>query len=285
MTTELNALLIDEISVCTNGTRLNVATAGSGSPVLLMHGFPHTWRVWSAIIPVLAETHRVIAPDLRGLGASQRDTTGYDARNLATDMLGVLDALDEPQAAVVAIDAGAPPAFLLGLEHPARVSRLVLMESTIGRLPGAEDFFRAGPPWWFGFHAVPGLAETVLEGHEAEYIDFFLRQGTANGAGVDVGIRDAFVRAYVGRDSLRAAFEHYRAMPTNAAQIAEATANHRLTIPTLAIGGQVVGAATGGQLQPISDHFENILIPSSGHIVPLDQPAELLTRLLPFLMA
>ena len=283
MTTELNTLLIEEVSVRTNGTRLNVATAGSGSPVLLMHGFPHTWRVWSTIIPVLAETHRIIAPDLRGLGASERDTIGYDARNLATDMLGVLDALDESKAAVVAIDAGAPPALMLGLEHSARVSRLVLMESTIGRLPGAEDFFRAGPPWWFGFHAVPGLAETILEGHEAEYIDFFLRQGTAGGVGVDVGIRDAFVRAYTGRDSLHAAFEHYRAMVTNAAQIAEATASRRLTVPTLAIGGQVVGAATAGQLQPICDHLESILIPTSGHIVPLDQPAELLKHLLPFL--
>jgi pimeloyl-ACP methyl ester carboxylesterase len=274
---------ITETSIETNGTRLNVAVSGAGSAVLLMHGFPHTWRVWNDVIPALAERYRVVAPDLRGLGASDRAPSGYDAQNLAQDMIGLLDALGEASAAVVALDAGAPPAFLLGLEHPARVSRLVLMESTIGLLPGAEDFFRAGPPWWFGFHAAPGLAETVLAGHEAEYLDFFLRNGTASGNGVPAPVRDAFVEAYSARDSLRCAFEYYRTMPRNAAHIADAASHLRLTVPTLAIGGQVVGDATARQLRPIADDLMTHLIPSSGHIVPLDTPGELLGLLLPFL--
>jgi pimeloyl-ACP methyl ester carboxylesterase len=274
---------IHESIISTNGTRLNVAVAGSGSPVVLMHGFPHTWCIWSEVIPALAEHHRVIAPDLRGLGRSDREHAGYDARSLAADIAGLLDSLDEPEAAVVAIDAGAPPAFLLGLEHADRVTRLVLMESTIGRLPGAEDFFRAGAPWWFGFHAVPGFAETVVEGHEAEYLDFFLRAGTADGRGVSAAIRDAILSAYTGRESLRCAFEYYRAMSENASQIAEATRDQRLTTPTLAIGAQVVGHATARQLEPIADRLEKAFISTSGHIIPLDSPSELLDLLVPFL--
>lgn len=281
----MSSRAITETIVETNGTRLNVAIAGSGSLVLLMHGFPHTWRVWQHVIPTLAESYRVISPDLRGLGASDRAASGYDARNLAADMLGLLDVLAEPTAAVIALDAGAPAAFLLGLEHSDRVARLVLMESTIGLLPGAEKFFRAGSPWWFGFHRVPGLAETVIEGHEGEYLDFFLNAGTANGNGIDPTIRDAFVAAYSGRDSLRCAFEHYRAMPTNAAQISEATSRLRLTSPTMTIGGQVVGEATAQQLQPITDNLTTHLIPDSGHIIPLDRPNELLELLAPFLRA
>jgi len=277
------AASIHETVIATNGTRLNVATAGSGPPVLLVHGFPHTWRVWADVVPVLARSHRVIAPDLRGLGGSEREHGGYDARNLAADLAGLLDAVDEPLAAVVAIDAGSPPAFMLALEHPDRVSRLVLMESTIGLLPGAEEFFRAGPPWWFGFHAVPGLAETVVEGNEAEYLDFFLRAGTADHTGVDPAVRAAFVSAYSGRQALRCGFEYYRAMPKNAEQIAEATRRLRLRVPTLAIGAQVVGDATARQLQPITDHLESAVIPTSGHIIPLDRPRELLERVLPFL--
>ncbi|WP_413600909.1 alpha/beta fold hydrolase [Curtobacterium sp. Curtsp57] len=274
---------IVETRIATNGTRLNVATAGTGSPVLLMHGFPHTWRVWSDVIPVLSRSHRVIAPDLRGLGGSDRERTGYDARNLAADMAGLLDAMDAPTAAVVAIDAGVAPAFMLALEHPDRVSRLVLMESTIGLLPGAEGFFQNGAPWWFGFHAVPGLAETVVEGHEAEYLDFFLRSGTADQSGVAATIGDAFVSAYRGREALRCGFEYYRAMPRNAEQIAEATTRLRLRVPTLAVGAQVVGDATARQLEPITDQLESASIPTSGHIVPLDRPRELLDRLSPFL--
>ncbi|MER7156879.1 alpha/beta fold hydrolase, partial [Streptomyces lydicus] len=92
--------------IATNGVRLNVAIAGDGPAVLLLHGFPHTWQLWSGIMGRLAGRYRVIAPDLRGLGASARATEGYDAGTLAADAEGLLDALGEPSAAVVGIDAG-----------------------------------------------------------------------------------------------------------------------------------------------------------------------------------
>lgn len=158
-----------------NGIQINVALAGTGPAVLLLHGFPHTWQVGSEVIPELARTHRVIAPDLRGLGGTTRADDGYDVTTLTADAVALLDALDEPAGDVVGLDLGVAPAFLLALRHPQRVRRLVVMEALLGRLPGAENFLANGPPWWFGFHAVPGLAERVLTGHEAEYIDFFLR--------------------------------------------------------------------------------------------------------------
>ncbi|OAN35838.1 alpha/beta hydrolase [Plantibacter sp. H53] len=270
-------------TVESDGARLHVITEGEGPAVLLLHGFPHTWRVWSAVIPTLAETHRVIAPDLRGLGDSERAVSGYDARSLAGDALCILDALDVDHAAVVAIDAAVTPAFMLALENPDRVDRLVLMEGMIGALPGAEAFVPGGPPWWFGFHAVPDLAETVLEGHESEYIEYFLRTGTHDGRGVEPEIRDAFIEAYRGRHSLRSAFEHYRALAANAAQVAQAVRTRRLRVPTLAIGGRTVAGATAAQLEPLTDHLEARLLPDSGHIIPLDRPRELLELLHPFL--
>ncbi len=78
--------------------------------------------------------------------------------------------LEVCSADVVGIDAGTPPAFLLAMRRPDLVRRLVVMESLLGGLPGAEAFLAQGVPWWFGFHAVPGLAETVLTGHEARYV-------------------------------------------------------------------------------------------------------------------
>ena len=267
---------ITEQMIATNGTRLNVAIAGSGSPIVLLHGFPHTWRLWAGVLPSLADRYLVIAPDLRGLGASERAVGGYDASTIAADIRGLLDGLDLPSAIVVAIDAGAPPAFLLALESPDRVSRLVLIESTIGLLPGAEEFFDGGPPWWFGFHAVPGLAETVIAGHEGDYLDFFYRTGMARGAGIDPSLRDSFVEAYTGTESLRCGFEYYRSLPTNAKQISDATEHRRLTVPTLAIGGQTVGDATAHQLAPFTDDLASRILADSGHIVPLDAPNELL---------
>ncbi|MEV0400682.1 alpha/beta hydrolase [Actinoallomurus sp. NPDC050550] len=270
--------------VAANGIEINVAIAGNGPAVLLLHGFPHTWRLWTEVIAGLARHHRVIAPDLRGLGATTRAVGGYDAGTLATDAEELLTALGEPSAAVVGIDAGAPPAFLFAMRHPARVRRLVLMESLLGKLPGAEDFLVNGPPWWFGFHSIPDLAETVLTGHETDYIDWFLTTGT-HGRGVPREIRDAFVSAYTGRDALRCAFSYYRAAPTSARQIQDAVGSRRLTVPTMAIGAQPVGNALERQLRPIADDLTGRLIEDCGHIIPLDRPHALLPLLTSFFAA
>jgi pimeloyl-ACP methyl ester carboxylesterase len=265
--------------VRTNGVTLATTVAGEGPVVLLVHGFPHTRSLWSEILPDLAQSHRVVAPDLRGVGQSTRAVDGYDALNLAEDLIGLLDALNVESAAVVAIDAGVPPAFVLGLQHPGRVRSLVLMESTLGSLPGAEEFFAAGAPWWFGFHQVPGLAEIVVAGHEGDYLDFFYRIGTYDGTGLTPAIRDAFVTAYTGTEALRCGFEYYRAMPVTAEQIKTLTTQHRLRPPTLAIGSRPVGDALARQLEPLTDNLRREHIDSCGHIIPLDNPTALTTLL------
>uniref|UniRef100_A0AAU3GPD2 Alpha/beta hydrolase n=1 Tax=Streptomyces sp. NBC_01401 TaxID=2903854 RepID=A0AAU3GPD2_9ACTN len=268
--------------VAVNGVELDVATAGTGPAVLLLHGFPHTWRLWTHVLDDLAARYRVIAPDLRGLGGSTHASDGYDAGTLADDCLALLDAFGERSASVMGIDAGTPPAFLMAMRSPERVRRLVLMESLLGTLPGAERFLASGPPWWFGFHSVPGLAETALQGNEAAYIDWFLDSGTL-GQGIEPGIRDAFVGAYTGSDALRCAFSYYRAMPTSARQIHEAVEAGRLSVPTLAVGARPVGDALERQLRPVADELTGHVIEDCGHIIPLHRPEELLRLVRPFL--
>ncbi|MGW4878632.1 alpha/beta fold hydrolase [Streptomyces sp. NPDC004262] len=269
--------------VLANGVELNVALCGSGPAVLLLHGFPHTWEVWTDVMADLSGRHRVIAPDLRGFGASSRPASGYDAGTLADDAAALLATLGVSSAAVVGIDAGTSPAFLLALRRPGLVRRLVVMESVVGALPGAEDFLGGGPPWWFGFHcAEPGLAETVLEGHEAAYVDWFLKAGTL-GDGVRPALRDAFIRAYTGRQALSCAFSYYRALPESAAQIEQALAGARLTVPTMALGARPVGAALERQLRPVTDDLTGHVIEDCGHIIPLHRPRALLALLRPFL--
>ena len=271
---------VDLLRVPANGIEVNVAVSGTGPALLLLHGFPHTWRLWSSVMGPLSDHYRVIAPDLRGLGDTTRAADGYDAENLAMDAEQLLAALNVESAAVVGIDAGTPPAFMLAMRRPDLVRRLVLMEAFLGRLPGAD--FSAGPPWWFGFHAVPGLAEQVLAGHEAEYVDWFLAAGT-QGRGIPAEIREAFVAAYTGTESLRCAFEHYRAMPTTARQIEAATSGNRLSVPTLAIGAHPVGPSLYHQVRQVSDDVTRLDIEECGHIIPLERPDALLSALSDFL--
>ncbi|MEU7867280.1 alpha/beta hydrolase [Dactylosporangium sp. NPDC049140] len=252
-------------TIKTNGTELHVALDGAGPPALFLHGWPHTWQVWRPVLPLLTAARRVVAPDLRGLGDSARAEDGFDAGTGADDMLGLLDALDIDRADVVAIDAGVPAAFVLSALHPARVRRLVLLEATLPGLPGGF----ATPPWWFGFHTAPGLAETVLEGHEDAYVDWFLTAGTYEHRGVPPAIRDAFVRAYTGRDALRCGFGYYRAAQQNAEAVLAAG---RLTVATVAVGGNTVGDLLHRQLRPVTDDLTGELVARSGHLVPLDRP-------------
>ena len=254
--------------VATNGTRLNVHVTGDGPPLVLLHGWPHTGRLWQPLLPLLTG-RTIIAPDLRGLGDSAPAAGGFDAGTGAADIIGLLDALSFDFAEVAAIDAAVPTAFLLGARHPERITRLVLMEGT---LPGGF----ASPPWWFGFHAVPGLAETVVAGHEAAYLDFFLKSGSYRGVPAD--IREAFVRAYTGPDRLRRGFGYYRVAAENAALVRDAG---RLAVPTLALGGSVVGDRLHRQLVPIADDLSGELLDRCAHLVPIDRPDALAARLQP----
>ncbi|MEU2559874.1 alpha/beta fold hydrolase [Streptomyces longispororuber] len=276
--------------VTVGGAEVNVAVEGAGPAVLLLHGFPHTWELWREVMPALSARRTVIAPDLYSFGDSGEVGSGsgagpgYDSGMLADDAAALLQALGVTGVDVVGIDAGTPPAFLLAMRRPGLVRRLVVMESLLGRLPGAEEFLASGPPWWFGFHAVPGLAESVLEGNEARYVDWFLDAGTL-GDGVPPRIRDAFVRAHTGRDALRRAFSSYRALPRSAARIERAVATARLTVPTLAIGAHPVGDALERQLRPVADDLTARVLDDCGHIIPLHRPRRLLDLLLPFLAA
>ncbi|WP_227982031.1 alpha/beta fold hydrolase [Nocardia spumae] len=280
---DTSPLRTETVRVTTGSAELAVTIAGSGPPLVLLHGWPHTRHIWHRVAPELARAHRIVAPDLRGLGESSRPAHGYDAGTVAADIVGLLDRLGIGRAALMALDVSVPAAVLTALRHPDRVERLVVMESLLGDLPGAEEFLATGPPWWFGFHAVPGLAENVLIGHEADYIDWFLTSGTRQRDSIDPTLRAHLLRAYTGTDALRGGFAYYRALPETARQLSAATTAAALTVPTLAVGAGAVGDALHRQLATIADAVAGHLIPECGHIVPLDRPDALLARVTPFL--
>ncbi|MEV6797177.1 alpha/beta fold hydrolase [Micromonospora rifamycinica] len=258
-----------------DGLRVSVRRAGAGSPVLLLHGFPHTKEIWREVEPLLvAASHEVLMPDLRGTGGTERTAGGYDAASLAMDQVRLLDAFAVQAAHVVGFDVGAAPAFALAAAHPDRVLSLTIVEAVISGLAGAEAFLGSGGPWWFGFHQAPdGLAEHVLSGNEDRYLRFFLGIGSRSGVPEDLAQR--VVRAYTGRDGLRAAFEHYRAMPANAQWNHSWAEYGRLTMPVTAVGASTVGDAPARQLALIADHLDEHLLPDSGHLVPVDAPDDL----------
>ena len=271
---------IEYRDVATNGIHLHVATMGQGPAILLLHGWPHTGALWTQVMPLLADAgFQAIAPDLRGLGGSTRAGGGYDLHTQADDMAGLLSALDVEQAMVAGIDLGVGIAWMLAMRHRATIRRLALCEGMIATLPGAERFLARGAPWWFGFHGVPGLAETVIDGNEGVYLDWFYKDVSA----MPPEIHDAFVAAYSGREALRCGFEHYRAFAENGRQVLAALADRPVVAqPTLAMVGGVVGDAIHGQLAPIAPDLHRVDIVDCKHIVPLEQPQAFAEALIAF---
>src|SRR5215217_7771967 len=129
-----------------------VANGGDGPPVVLLHGFPETHLCWHAIAPRLAGDHAVVAPDLRGYGASRAPAggpygEGFSKREMALELVEVMSRLGHERFAVVGHDRGARVAYRLALDHPERVTRVAVLNT----VPTVEQFERMGAGASLGF--------------------------------------------------------------------------------------------------------------------------------------
>jgi pimeloyl-ACP methyl ester carboxylesterase len=116
--------------VSANGVRLHAAEAGEGPLVLLLHGFPQFWWAWRHQLTGLAAAGlRVVAPDLRGYGASDKPPRGYDLPTAAADAAAIVRALGEQEAVVVGSDWGGLVGWTMAALHPRSVRRLVVVSA------------------------------------------------------------------------------------------------------------------------------------------------------------
>jgi haloacetate dehalogenase len=89
-----------------NGIKIHYVEAGKGPPVFLLHGFPEAWFAWRKQIPVLSKRYRVIVPDFRGYGDSEKPQSGYDKRTMARDVQALMNDLEIDRAAIIGHDRG-----------------------------------------------------------------------------------------------------------------------------------------------------------------------------------
>ena len=156
-------------------------------PLLLLHGHPQTMAMWHRVAPVLAQTRRVVLMDLRGYGDSDRPPAGegsaaYAKREMALDAVALMRSLGHERFAVLAHDRGARVAHRLALDHPAAVTRLMLLDiaPTLAMYEGTtEAFARAYWHWFFLVQPAP-LPERLIEADPLAYLrDGMGRRGGA----------------------------------------------------------------------------------------------------------
>ena len=152
---------------------LHYVTAGSGTPLVLLHGWPQTWYAWRKIMPALAQRYFVIAPDLRGLGDSSRPVGGFDKQTVAED-LGVIlrTVLGYEKVNLIGHDWGGPVAFALAAYHPGLVNKLVMLDAAIPG-DGSGTFSQSGRRWHHAFHQTLDLPEQLIQGREEIYYRWF----------------------------------------------------------------------------------------------------------------
>lgn len=258
-------------------------------PLILLHGWPQTWREWSAVMPTLAAQHWVIAPDMRGLGDSSRPKQGYDARSVAGDIVELMDHLKIPSTHLVGHDLGALVAYALASGWRDRVSALAIIDVILPGF-GLEKLVQLQPDggwgiWHFPFHGASDIAEYLIAGREREYMRWFFRNMAYNPDAISLEQENEYVRAYTQPGAMRAGLSYYRAFYEDGVQNREAGAV-KLKIPVLALGGSSsVGKMVGDEMRIVAEQVTGDIVPNSGHWIPEEQPEWLARRLLAFFVS
>jgi pimeloyl-ACP methyl ester carboxylesterase len=276
-----------------NGILQHFVIAGEGdgkSIVLLLHGWLGTWYTWRKVVPLLAGEYTVVAPDMRGLGDTDKPETGYDAETMARDVRALLETIGLGARPVVVAghDMGAPVALVYAFDNPETVRGLVYVDEP---LPGfnLDQFTRFAADntlqyWWFGFHSQHNLAETLVTGKEREYLEFFLRVMVQNQSAITAGDREEYLRTFASAGGARGSFGWYRAIFQTETQIRERAGRGKLTIPVMGVNGAWGHPRTGEQLTAVAEGTpESAVLAECGHLVPEERPEQFVTAIRPLL--
>jgi pimeloyl-ACP methyl ester carboxylesterase len=205
--------MIEHSTVHANGTAFHVARAGTGKPLLLLHGWPEFWLTWEPVMTRLASRYSLIAPDLRGFGDSDKPDGAYGPDQHASDMLALMDALGVERFGVVGHDVGGAVMQPLARAAPDRLAGLFFFDFVypgIGPRMGAPD--RLNHIWYQSFHQMemaPALVGATRESCRS-YIGHFLKNWSHRKDAFD-DVLEAFADNYFKPGNLAGGFAHYRA--------------------------------------------------------------------------
>jgi pimeloyl-ACP methyl ester carboxylesterase len=258
-----------------NGIMHHFVMAGEGHIIVLLHGWLGTSYHWRKVVPLLAKKHTVLAIDARGYGESDKPYTGYDGKNLALDVIGILDSFGVSKATMVGHDMGALTALLLAAEYPDRTQGLVYVDEP---LPGYNldqftAFSKTNPfvYWWFPFNSQPHLPALLWQGKEDVLVDYFLTAMTANPAAISNEDKAEYVRGLRKPGGLHGSFGWYREALKTADQIVAAT-KVKIKLPVLALNGQFGQPGVMEQMRLVAESVTGETLPFCGHLLAEEQP-------------
>lgn len=269
-------------TITTSGADIHLAQRGVGAPMLLVHGFPETWRAFREVMTLLAEHHQVMAADLPGFGGSGYAGDETDGARVAALLGEVVEQLDVGPVHLVGQDVSGPLTYRLAATRPELVATYTAIETV---LPGfgweALADVAHGGAWYIGMVAAPGVPEFLLSGRERTFLEQFVfaPQTLVPGAPASDDL-DEFTSSYSRPGGFRGAAGLYRSLLREGQEIQE-LATSALTMPVLTVSGSA-GDVVPASLRHVAPNLEHVTLPGVGHYVALEAPERLAEVLIAF---
>jgi pimeloyl-ACP methyl ester carboxylesterase len=269
-----------------DGVALNVALGGSGSPIVLLHGFPETHLMWRHVAEDLAADHTVICPDLRGYGDSDKpadDGTTYAKRTMAADIVKMARALGHERFALAGHDRGALVAIRAGLDHPGAITHLASLDV----LPTLDMWdVLHGASAAVGFHLYlmaqpPGLPELLIAASADVFFGYFLDIWTRDPDAIPADIRAAYLKA--SREAVPSIVADYRASAGIDIEHdrADKEAGNTLRMPVTVLQqdwGTMLGFDAAALWRPWAPDLRHATV-NAGHFMAEEAPADVIKAL------
>jgi pimeloyl-ACP methyl ester carboxylesterase len=270
-----------------------VSGSAPGPAVVLLHGWTSTWYQWSAnVMPALARHYTVIAPDMRGVGDSDKpaEEAGYEKKNMAEDIHQLVRHLGHKDIYLVGHDFGATVAYAYAVAHRDDVKKLVILDMPFPGF-GYEEGLRFDPPrkdplgrefWHLAWHDAPSeIFEALVTGRERTYLRYFFQQFSYDPSAVSEADLDEYTRHYASPGGLRSV-NYYRTHAVDAEYFRESSKTP-LEMPVLALGGDHFnGITVKDAMEQMATDVRGGVIPDCGHWVTDEQPQYVIDQLLAF---
>ncbi len=265
-----------------DGVTINYKIGGQGPVVILLHGYAQTSHMWGPLMPLLAPSHTVIAPDLRGAGGSARPPAGYEKKTLAKDIRGLVRQLGDQQVTVVGHDIGLMVAYAYAAQYPSEVGKVVLMDAFLPGVGNWKDVWLLRDLWHFHFYGTTPLA--LVKGRERIYFEHFWNDFAADPTkSVPEADRRIYAAAYARADSMRAGFEYFKAFEQDAKDFAVFSAT-KLSMPFLVLTGEKAsGTFLIEQAKLVATRVSGTVVKGAGHWLMEEATDQVIPAIVAFL--
>jgi haloacetate dehalogenase len=276
-----------------DGVEIAYWIAGSGPPLLLIHGYPQTHVMWHKIADRLAERFTVVAPDLRGYGdsgkpAGDKDHVNYSKRVMAADLVALMASLGHHSFDVAGHDRGARVAYRMALDHPAAVTRLAVLDivPTKAVYDGTDRALATGYFHWFMLIQRSPIPENLIGGAVDTWLDMAFGNWTGGEGAFTPEARAEYRRCFGTPEAIHASCEDYRAGATidYAADAATIATGEKIAAPVLVLWGDRGRVAAMDPLATWRAYAVDVRghgLPC-GHFLPEEQPEATLAALVAF---